>query len=162
MQRAATVIEQLFHCNYILASISSRYENGSYILCPFLHLILSFINLMFVCLMPSMNSNSYFFLVKSLFSGFHFSVSSTEMSCLSVCLSQYLCECIFQSPHHTHPLPLSGWYRTVRAQQIRPALFALTIASLVVFGHTDKCDTFISKEDLIAPLRFRASLRGIK
>lgn len=161
MQRAATVIEQLFHRNYILASISSRYENGSYILCPFLHLILSFINLMFVCLMPSMNSNSvfFFFLVKPFFQTFTF--LSAPRRC-RVCLSQYLCECIFQSPHHTHPLPLSGWYRTVCAQQIRPALFALTIASLVVFGHTDKCDTFISKEDLIAPLRFRASLRGIK
>lgn len=85
MQRAATVIEQLFHHNYILASISSRNENGSYILCPFLHLNLSFINLMFVCFMPSMNSNSDFFFRLSLFS-----VSSTEMSCLSVCLNIYV------------------------------------------------------------------------
>jgi len=50
MQRVATVIEQLFHRNYILSSISLRYENGNgYIPWPFLHLILSFIYLMFVC-----------------------------------------------------------------------------------------------------------------
>lgn len=76
---------------------------------------------------------------------------------MAVCLSQYLCESIFQSPTARTP-----YLCAVCAQQIRPALFALTIASLVVFGHTDKCDTFISKGDLIGPLSFQASLRGIK
>lgn len=161
MQLAATVIEQLFHRNYILSSISARYENGSYILCPFLRLILSFINSMFVFHAECEQHFWVFLTCDHYFQALSF-LSPRGRACLSVCLSQYLCESFFQSPHRTHPLPLSGWYRAVCTQQIRPALFALTIASLVVFGRTDKCDTFISKGDLIAPLSFQASLRGIK
>ncbi len=92
MQLAATVIEQLFHRNYILSSISARYENGSYILCPFLRLILSFINSMFVWFVFHAECEQHFWVFLAsdhYFQALSF-LSPKGRACLSVCLNIYV------------------------------------------------------------------------